>query len=433
MCASCGVQAHFEGALWVVIMGREQACFSERGHVGLTQCGIASVLCCTWLLVLTGCSGDDGPMQTTLAPAANASPQATATGAEPGPVTAGQLGGSAAASAAAGVPGVSGPESGNEPAAVGDAPAPNAGPAAGLEESPSSAPSASPDSAAGTGVAGGLDAGAPETGAGDGAMTAPADADDGQAAPSAGCTRESLTAVIDQYFEALVAHDPSQLPLAANVKFTENAELLEVGDGLWQTASALTFHRNLLDTERCGSLTQAVLEEEGEGPIIFGVRLGLVEQQITEIETYIARSTEFFQTPEGVPVMDGEEWESILDPEERSTREELNAAADAYFDFFADQSTPVPFASPCDRWENGFRTTRGDCSNLGGAGGLRMTNRRYPVADVEAGIGVGFILFAGSLLDFHMFKVRNGEITQIQAVVGPMSRTSGWEEQEEGD
>jgi hypothetical protein len=36
------------------------------------------------------------------------------------------------------------------------------------------------------------------------------------------CTLDGLQAIIGQYFSALEAHNASSLPLAANVKFTEN-------------------------------------------------------------------------------------------------------------------------------------------------------------------------------------------------------------------
>jgi hypothetical protein len=42
---------------------------------------------------------------------------------------------------------------------------------------------------------------------------------------------------------ALVVHDPSKAPLAPNVKFTEQAQVLKIGQGLWKTAvpGATTF------------------------------------------------------------------------------------------------------------------------------------------------------------------------------------------------
>ena len=39
--------------------------------------------------------------------------------------------------------------------------------------------------------------------------------------------------------------------------------------------------------------------------------------------------------------------------------------------------------------------------------------------DVEAGLVVAFVHFAGSLPDFHVFQMRNGQVERINAVVGP--------------
>src|SRR6185369_11591551 len=58
-------------------------------------------------------------------------------------------------------------------------------------------------------------------------------------ADSAACTRELLKTTIDAYFEALAAHDPSSLRLGDEVKFTENGEVLQLGQGLWQNAGAV--------------------------------------------------------------------------------------------------------------------------------------------------------------------------------------------------
>ncbi len=242
----------------------------------------------------------------------------------------------------------------------------------------------------------------------------------------AACTRESLTALIDGYFKALTAHDPAPLPVTANVKFTENAQVQKLGEGLlWKSAGALAFKRNLLDTERCGSLSHGVIDNGGTATII-GVRLKVEGAKISEVESYVVDpSNGFFPTPEGVKKDGGADWEGILPPAERSTRDVLSAAADAYFDLFSDSSTMVPFGTPCDRFENGFQTTRGQCST-GIPGGVTITNRRYVIADLEAGIAVGFVRF-GSLLDFHMFKVKSGKIMGIHALVGPSARSSGWE------
>ena len=252
---------------------------------------------------------------------------------------------------------------------------------------------------------------------------------------NAQCTRQGLSRLVDDFLAALSANDPTGLAVASDLKFTENGRILNPGDGLWQTAGEVTFSRSAFDVEQCGTLTQAVLEEDGvDVPTIYGVRLRVNDNaELTDIESYIARSTEFAHNPEGVPAEDGDDWEALLEPSERSSREVMIAAANAYFDMFFDpQGTQVPFATPCNRWENGTRTTQGDCSNMGpaGAGGMEMTHRRFAIVDLEAGIVVGFVLFADSLLDLHMFKMRNGMITQIQSVIGPRANPTGWVEQE---
>jgi hypothetical protein len=38
----------------------------------------------------------------------------------------------------------------------------------------------------------------------------------------------------------------------------------------------------------------------------------------------------------------------------------------------------------------------------------------------------GFVLFAGADIDFHMFKMIDGKIPWINAVVGPAVTSSGW-------
>jgi hypothetical protein len=60
------------------------------------------------------------------------------------------------------------------------------------------------------------------------------------------CTREGLEGFIDKYFAALEAHDPSRLPLASDVKFTENGVEISVGKGFWQTAGKPLLKRNMM-------------------------------------------------------------------------------------------------------------------------------------------------------------------------------------------
>jgi hypothetical protein len=249
----------------------------------------------------------------------------------------------------------------------------------------------------------------------------------GAPAGMGGCTRDSLKAAINTYFSALAAHDPAMLPQAENLKFTENAKPAKLGEGLvWKTAGEVKFTRSLLDTERCGTVTEAVFPNSGTDTI-FGLRLKLVEQKLTEIESIVVDPEDgFFPTPMGILNSKAEVWDEILPQDQRSTREQLEAAGKAYFDSFGDMAIKPPYAMPCDRLENGFKTTQGQCGNLGSAAGIKHPAQRYPFTDLEAGITAGFVLFADADIDFHMFKVVSGKIKRIDAVVGPAVRSSGW-------
>jgi hypothetical protein len=54
-------------------------------------------------------------------------------------------------------------------------------------------------------------------------------------AQSNNCDRACLEGSVDQYLDAMAAHNPKALPLARNVKFTENGQRLELGEGLWSS------------------------------------------------------------------------------------------------------------------------------------------------------------------------------------------------------
>ena len=51
---------------------------------------------------------------------------------------------------------------------------------------------------------------------------------------SADCNRACLEGLINQYLDAAVAHEPKKVPLSADVKYTEQGQIMGVGDGFWK-------------------------------------------------------------------------------------------------------------------------------------------------------------------------------------------------------
>ena len=52
------------------------------------------------------------------------------------------------------------------------------------------------------------------------------------------CDRACLTGMMTQFINGLVAHDSSKLPLAANVRYTEDSRNAQLGQGVWQSVTA---------------------------------------------------------------------------------------------------------------------------------------------------------------------------------------------------
>ena len=281
------------------------------------------------------------------------------------------------------------------------------------------------------------------------------------------CTRDSLKAIVANYFKAVETHNMSALETAPNLRITQNGSEIKLGEGFFKTGGKSQFQRTLIDTERCGTLTQAVIDETPDpnapapagrgggaprgggaapggapagargglpaappynGPaVILAVRLKVDKGKVSEIETIVNRQGELFFSPPGVLATKDHDWEGILPPAQRSTREYMNDAANKYFSGFSpNPEVEAPFATPCDRWEGGVSTTTTthNCSPKGF--NMTHTHRRFPVTDVEAGITAGFVNFNGGLPDVHMFKIRNGKIEMIQAVFGGNAQGAIW-------
>src|ERR1700687_3927015 len=72
----------------------------------------------------------------------------------------------------------------------------------------------------------------------------------GQGSKSAACDRTCLENFVDQYMDALIAHDPQKRSMSARVKNTEDGVRLDPGDGFWRSANGKGAYRFFVtDTE----------------------------------------------------------------------------------------------------------------------------------------------------------------------------------------
>ncbi|HTW66379.1 MAG TPA: hypothetical protein VME17_17270 [Bryobacteraceae bacterium] len=291
-------------------------------------------------------------------------------------------------------------------------------------------------------------------------------------ASAAKCGRACLDQTVDSYIAALVAHDPSKVELAPDLKFVENTVPMKPGEGLWKTASQgpTTFKIYVPDpvAQQVGFI--GMMQEDGK-PIQFALRLKLKDGKIVEAEHLVARglrenSLKNLQTPRPVFL-------ATVPPSERTLRAQMLKIAESYYTALVTaDANNAPFADDCLRHENGMQTTGNPPSKtpgLGMTGAMgcaaqikthtfdyitRIEPRRVWIADPETGLVFGLSQFRQPMekkyvkivgvpglekIDMpfkpfdlpaaHVFKIYGGKIHQIEAMgfMMPYDSKTGWE------
>jgi hypothetical protein len=295
------------------------------------------------------------------------------------------------------------------------------------------------------------------------------------------CNRACLEGVIDQYLAAVVAHDLKRLPLSADVKYTENNQLLEVGDGFWKTAQGIGNYRHVFADPEFGQVAMMGTMIEAGTPILMSLRLRIELGRITEIESI------YFKPggggPNNIAAMDKsgkpeDIWFRTIPPAQRLSRQQMIAVADAYFTGLQKNdgkgignTGTYPFTDDCHRIENGAPTTNVprpagqdpktinlfsmDCLAQFKAGLYYVVqnihHRRYPLVDQERGVVWAHCTFdqgtvnsgvladgtkhsypgfnrPSSILVSEAFLIENGKIRRVE-MIGPAATyhvTSPW-------
>jgi hypothetical protein len=312
---------------------------------------------------------------------------------------------------------------------------------------------------------------------------------DGGAQPGA-CDRQCLEGFVDRYLDAVSKHDASAVPLAANVRFTENGQRLTIGDGLWRSMKAKGSYRLFVTDVEAGQVAFiGTIQEENTDPAqgtpaLIALRLRVAASEITEIEQAVIRSVDAANRVEALG-RPHELFTQTIPESERMSRADLIRTANMYFSGMQqnDGKGEYPFTDDCDRIENGMQTTnrptpagetrpdpktatsysaQWSCLEQFQSGLLhfvtRIRDRRYVAVDRERGLVFAFGFFdhsAGDTRKFttpagrsvtagpaqpwtwyiaELFRIENGKIRRIEAVLDrvPYGMISGWSSWEDG-
>jgi hypothetical protein len=254
------------------------------------------------------------------------------------------------------------------------------------------------------------------------------------------CNRACLEGLVNQYLEALLARDPKRLPLAADVKYTEQDQLLEVGDGFWKTVTGRGNYNHYFADPVTGQAGWMGTMRERNALLLMSVRLRVQLGRITEIETSYFRAGG--GGPNNITAMDKQGtpeplWLQSIPQGQRASRQQLIAIANAYFEAVQknDGKGFYPFTDDCDRIENGAHTTNTpspkpntpggfnymglDCKKQLESGYLAIVNnihhRRFPLIDEERGV-----VWANCVFDM------DGTVPKITLNTGEVADMSGF-------
>jgi hypothetical protein len=256
------------------------------------------------------------------------------------------------------------------------------------------------------------------------------------------CDRACLEGLATQYLNALVAHDPKQLPVAADVRYTEQDQPMDVGDGFWGTATEIGHFRLCFSDPVVEQIGCMVTMHEGDHLLIMGMRLRVELGRITEIETTYYRQGG--GGPSGIAALDASTpdpiWFTTVPPAERVPRSEMISTANMYFAGLENNSGKgvYPFADDCNRVENGMQTTNNptlspnapfnafamSCMAQFKSGYYaivtRIDHRRFPIVDEERGVVWANVIFDqnGTVQTIHL---TNGQTVSMKGFNRPSS------------
>ncbi len=167
-------------------------------------------------------------------------------------------------------------------------------------------------------------------------------------------TREDLNGLLDLYAGALAARDAQRLPLASDVRFTENAQAIALDEGLWATATGVSADQIRFIDPATGQAGFMCVAAEHGAPVELTLRLKAEGGRITEIEQFAVRRRPSLFNPENFAP---QTLFRDIAPSARATRAALGDAAHAYFNGIErDDGTIIPVRDDCLRIENGVQT-----------------------------------------------------------------------------
>ena len=167
-------------------------------------------------------------------------------------------------------------------------------------------------------------------------------------------SRAELEAVADAYVNALLAHDPSRASFAAGAVFSENDQILPLGEASWKTFMRFGRYRHYFADPQNGEVGLIANPYEVGGGCVFVLRLKVnAAKRITEAEQFVARDPSGAAAYEQLGAPDPV-WLEPIPVAQRQAHEALRAVGFMYFEALQrnDGAGIYPFRDDCERIEH---------------------------------------------------------------------------------
>ncbi len=246
-------------------------------------------------------------------------------------------------------------------------------------------------------------------------------------AQGAGCTRERLKEVAEQYRAAQREGSVimNMRPMGEWVSYYENFELSSMTfGGVIATPQKVDWDRSFYDTTQCQVYVESIITNPekpyvlasliraGGGPGSGPGTIGGFDVIVSEPHDWL------FDASKTLYYAQREDWTDIPEAQ-RNTRQELQAAADAYLNLFKDKSVQVPWGTPCARLEGSAYTGKGqptDSCEVGVPENVEMADRRYLIDPVVGAVAVFLRMGQNARADAHVFRIESGKIRYVHTV-----------------
>ncbi|MET0279824.1 MAG: hypothetical protein ABW278_01695 [Steroidobacteraceae bacterium] len=273
------------------------------------------------------------------------------------------------------------------------------------------------------------------------------------------CDKTCLERIGDQYRTAYVRHEPGLLPLAKQVRFSENGVLMTFPDASWDTITREVGPAVTISDARTGQVGIYTAIWQNDTPGFLAIRLKIEDGRISQIEHMISTVRNLSGPP--TPIGDIEKYQpdpnfsATVPVAQRAPRARLIPHADGYFNTLNNNTGEIRgtrFAADAQRIENGRLFPEIEKGfRLGYYAFNNRVRREHLLVDEERQVVMsrGFIDHKGVMDNYtltdgttrrspyrephtwaflEMFKINDDHITSVQAVFigAPYNMESPW-------